>query len=48
MLFVSVCLRVAAFLGAWLAFLGLKGDLGDLARELAGLNCSNRLIIRLL
>jgi hypothetical protein len=34
----AVCLRIAACLGAWLAFLGHWGDLGAFARDLAGLN----------
>jgi hypothetical protein len=41
-------LRDAACLGAWLVLLGLRGDLGGFARELAGLNCPNRPRIRLL
>jgi hypothetical protein len=32
----AVCLRVAARLGAWLAFPGLRGNLVGFARELAG------------
>jgi hypothetical protein len=42
-------LRVAACLGAWLAPLpGLRGGLGGFAREFAGLNFRNCLMIRLL
>jgi len=38
----------AACLGAWLALLGLRRDLGGFARLLAGLNFPNRLKIVLL
>jgi hypothetical protein len=34
-----VRLRVTACLGAWLALLGLRSDLGGFARELVGFNC---------
>jgi len=44
----ATCFRVVACLGAGLALLGHKGDLGDVARELAGLNCSICLRTRLL
>jgi hypothetical protein len=43
----AACFRFAACLGACLAFLGLRSALGGFARELAGLNCSICLKIRL-
>jgi hypothetical protein len=37
----AVRLCVVACLGEWLALLGLRGDIGGFARELAFLSCPN-------